>query len=44
MAPKSAPAVDDHDAMIDLAFAALSPLAGPVIRSTRYDVLYPVEA
>ena len=37
----------DHDAMIDLAFAALSPLAGPVVetvRPTRYDVLFPAEA
>ena len=37
----------DHDAMIDLAFAALSPLAGPIVetvRPTRYDALFPAEA
>ena len=46
-APKPTPAAaDDHDALIDLAFAALSPLAGPVVETvcpTRYDVLYPAE-
>ena len=46
-APKPAPVTADADALIDLAFAALSPMAGPVVetaRPTRYDVLYPVEA
>ena len=42
-----APLTTEEGARLDLAFAALSPLAGPVvqtIRPTRYDVLYPVEA
>ena len=37
---------DAEDARLELAFAALSPLAGPIttiIRPTRYDVLFPVE-
>ena len=45
-APKPAP-LADADALIDLAFAALSPLAGPVVetvRPTRYDALFPAEA
>ena len=48
-APKPAPqsaAEADADALVDLAFAALSPQAGPVVqtvRPTRYDVLFPAE-
>jgi hypothetical protein len=37
----------DEEAALDLAFAALSPLAGPIvetIRPARYDALFPVEA
>ena len=51
-APKGAGATgpvilaDDEDARLELAFAALSPLAGPVvqtIRPDRYSVLFPAE-
>ena len=41
-----APLTADEEAALDLAFAALSPLAGPVVRTvrpTRYDALFPVE-
>jgi len=37
---------DAEDARLELAFAALSPLAGPVVQTfgpTRYDALFPVE-
>ena len=46
-APKPAPLAADQDAMLGLAFAALSPDAGAVVQSirpSRYDVLFPVEA
>ena len=46
-APKPAPLADAADPLVDLAFAALSPVAGPVVRTgppTAYDVLYPEDA
>ena len=46
-APTPAPVAADEDAMLELAFAALSPDAGAGIRTvrpSRYDALFPVEA